>query len=61
MKKFRIYVHSEGTPAFDTIQLTAEKAIPNAENGVAFYVKSEMVAYFSPPNFIGYATEDVSQ
>ena len=60
MKKFRIYVHSEETPAFDTILIMAEKAIPNAENGVAFYVKSEMVAYFAPPNFIGYAAEDAT-
>ena len=58
MKKFHVYVHSEGTPAFDTIQIMAEKAMANAENGVAFYVKGEMVAYFSPPNFIGYSTED---
>ena len=61
MKKFHIYVHSEGNPAFDTIKITAEKAIPNAENGVAFFVKSEMVAYFTPPNFIGYATEDAAK
>ena len=57
MKKFDIYVKVDGKGA-ETITVMAEKATVSSEGGAAFFVKGTIVAFFTPPNFIGFRSED---
>jgi hypothetical protein len=57
VKKFTIYVIVEGKGT-ETVTVLAEKVTVAAEGGVTFFVKSTIVAFFTPPNFVGFISEE---